>query len=438
MQTPIDKSKYKPTLLANLDNPSESTRENYSNNRVYLSLNPGVNKFRLYPAHPDGGGQRYAEPTEFFYVEAEVDEYENGEKTGQKVIRKKKVFEATTHSAYLKNDPIKEYIKYAEKIVKENISDENVKTSKLQTLAHFQHGLKSQKSYYVYAQRIVNGKLTDFGLLEIKPSLMTRLNQIANTEGVDDVMGIEPFTDIVDGFPILITYNKGADPLKTYSLEIDKTFDKITKKLISYPLSDSDLALFETKESLHSLYRNVYGRRDFEIALEGIQRYDAKHGFGVFEYDEFIEILTNISNSIIDKPVETKTPVVHSNSLSGNITGDTSYASISTPKMTVAAGLPNNNTHNSINERMTVSSGSPNATIYNTPVTETAKATMEATKAFKIPPSSQFTQEPSFDSMGNLVSDEQEVVQQSVVQSPIVSQDTNAKLAALRAKINKS
>lgn len=304
MQT-IDRSKYKSTPLSELEIPSQSTQtNNYQNERNYLQLNPGLNKFRLYPAHADGGGSKFAEPAEFFWIEIEADEYINGQKTGVKILKKKRVFDGLTHSAYLKKDPIREYIKYAEKVIKDTVLDEKEKTDKLGLLAHYQYGLKSQKVYYVYAQRILNGKLGEFGLLEIKPSLMNRLNQIASTEGVDDVLGIEPFTDVNDGFPIAITYNKGGDPRLTYSLELDKAFDRLTKQLITYPFSDQDLMLFESKESLFSLYRNVYKRRDFELAIEGIQRFDAKNGLGVFEYEEFIEILTTISNSIVDEVKE--------------------------------------------------------------------------------------------------------------------------------------
>lgn len=309
MQT-IDRSKYKSTPLSELETPSQSTQtNNYQNERNYLQLNPGLNKFRLYPAHADGGGSKFAEPAEFFWIEIEADEYINGQKTGVKILKKKRVFDGLTHSAYLKKDPIREYIKYAEKVIKDTVLDEKEKTDKLGLLAHYQYGLKSQKVYYVYAQRILNGKLGEFGLLEIKPSLMNRLNQIASVEGVEDVLGIEPYTDVNDGLTIAITYNKGADPVKTYSLEVEKIFDKdpqskTYKQLITYPFSDQDLMLFESKESLFSLYRNVYKRRDFELAIEGIQRFDAKNGLGVFEYEEFIEILTTISNSIVDEVKE--------------------------------------------------------------------------------------------------------------------------------------
>lgn len=379
MQT-IDRSKYKSTLLTELDVPSQGTQtNNYQNERNYLQLNPGLNKFRLYPAHADGGGSKFAEPAEFFWIEIEADEYLNGQKTGARVLKKKRVFDALTHSSYIKKDPIREYIKYAEKVIKDTITDEKEKTDKLGLLAHYQYGLKSQKVYYVYAQRIVNNKLGEFGLLELKPSLMNRLSQIASVEGVEDVLGIEPYTDINDGYPIAITYNKGGDPRLTYSLELDKSFDRVTKQLITYPFSDQDLLLFESKESLYSLYRNVYKRRDFELAIEGIQRFDAKNGFGVFEYEEFIEILTTISNSIVDEVKdEVKQPAQ-------------------------AKKLP--------------------STFVSTPtVSQTNVQTASAINTYSSPKPVEQAQQPVVQSTANST----------------VSNDMSDKLAALRAKLNKS
>ena len=310
MSQQVDRSRYKPTLLSNLEAPITS-QESDRPTRTYLSLNPGLNKFRMYPAHVDGGGQRFAELAEFWYVDHEQDEYVNNVKTGHKIIKKKKVFDAVTHSSYIKKDPIREYMKYAEKTIKENIVDEQEKTQKLGLISHFKTGLKLQRAYMVYAQRIVNGKLDEFGLLELKPGLMNRLNTIASIEGVDDVLGVEPYTDVNEGFPIIINYDKGnSEPAKTYSLELDKSFDRTTRQLINYPLGDDDLARFESRESLYSLYRNVYTRRDFEIALEGIQRYDEKNNIGVFQYEEFLNILQEISSQVdeLEKSRESETP----------------------------------------------------------------------------------------------------------------------------------
>lgn len=411
MQT-IDRSKYKSTPLSELETTTQNTQtNNYQNERNYLQLNPGLNKFRLYPAHADGGGSKFAEPAEFFWIEIEADEYINNQKTGAKILKKKRVFDALTHSAYLKKDPIREYIKYAEKVIKDTIVDEKEKTDKLGLLAHYQYGLKSQKVYYVYAQRIVNGKLGEFGLLEIKPSLMNRLNQIASVEGVEDVLGIEPYTDVNDGFPIAITYNKGGDPRLTYSLELDKSFDRATKQLITYPFSDQDLMLFESKESLFSLYRNVYKRRDFELAVEGIERFDKKNGLGVCDYEEFNEIILDIYKSIVDDVKEdVKKPTINNGDSPTYLGGSN------------VPGLSNSNFG-------TVTQATPSANVsYGTPVTKATKVSPQTT--------SDYTNNHKI---------MQQVAQETTTAQPTTQSTVNStvpmymseKIAALKAKMDK-
>lgn len=302
----IDRSKYKATLINNLEKVSNTNVDKSRPN--YLKIEPGFNKFRIFPVHPESRGKSFAEKIETYFLDVEQDEYLNDEKTGKRIIKRKRVFNATVHSDTLTKDPVEEYKKFAEKIIIENSLNEEEKIKKLENLLKYPNGLNSQRTCYVYASKIEDGKMGDVGLLELKASMMYRINELSAMENSENnPIGLDPFTDPDSGLPVLITYNKGnKDPKKIYSLDILKEFDKSSKMLKEYPISEDKLKDFSEKKDLYSMFRGVYKRRDFEFAINGLENYDKKYNLGVFQYDEFLDILDEISNNLPEEEVKDK------------------------------------------------------------------------------------------------------------------------------------
>lgn len=69
---------------------------------------------------------------------------------------------------------------------------------------------------------------------------------------------------------------------------------------------DSDLEWLEQQRSLAEQYIGSYRRKDFNLALEGLQRFDARNKYGVFDDPEFQKIVEEISGYYpedVDQPM---------------------------------------------------------------------------------------------------------------------------------------
>ncbi|MBJ7436143.1 MAG: hypothetical protein JHC54_10505 [Acinetobacter sp.] len=71
------------------------------------------------------------------------------------------------------------------------------------------------------------------------------------------------------------------------------------------PVPDEWLNELSKQESLEAIYVNTYTRKDFETAVKGLQLFDKKHGYGVFENPKWVEILEEYSNQFDSVEVPT-------------------------------------------------------------------------------------------------------------------------------------
>ena len=307
----IDRSKFKTSSAAAMkqaDQETEAVVKNKENvNADYLKITPGSNKFRIYPYHPDGGGDTFAEAKVIHWLPTEVAERDsnnnvvNDPKTGKPKLKRtsKPIFNSKIHAG-TKKDIVEEYISFAEKIAKETYNDENQRKAFLEPIfgnfAKKVNGITARASWVVYADKIEGTGKKVFGRLEIGKAIKQRLNAIAANESSSEPLGTDPFTDINDGRAIVVIYNKEADkPQDYYITEIDSSFDKVSKMITLYPLTDEDLDKFEKYPSLASMLKNSYKRKDFDNALKGLKMFDDDNELGIFGYDEFLDTADEIS-----------------------------------------------------------------------------------------------------------------------------------------------
>jgi len=314
----FDRSKFKATTSKTLKQKDEETQNlvsNKPNQADYINIPAkdrngkkidGTYTVRIYPFHPDGGGDTFCEVKGVHWLkvmspkrdkDGKIQKDDKGNEI--KELRPKPVFNSKIHGGTPK-DIVEEYIAFAEKVAKENFPTSLDKQKDF--LAPIKggfgtkfDGLLVRQTWVMYADLIGDDGKKTFGRLEVGRAVKQRLNAIAASESPNDPLGTDPFTDIVDGRAVKITYDGNAKKSQDYyTTEIDSTFDKVTKMIKLYPLSDEDLEKFLTYPSLASQFKNVYSKKDFNLAIEGLKNFDDEFKLGIFGYEAFLDIAEEI------------------------------------------------------------------------------------------------------------------------------------------------
>lgn len=286
-----------------------------------LEISIGVNRFRIYPAHPEGGFS-FAEAVSRVFLPAMVQERGDDGKpiqiNGSPKLKKgmKPVFNSKLHGNTPK-DLVEEYYKIGVAIG-EGMKDPEKKKGYLAKLngqysdnAQYRlPGISYKLTYEMYADKLGAGaQVLEFGRLAVSKSVKDKMNQVAAYESSNDPLGMDPYSDPNTGLPVVITKQQQAPkgqpqikPNDMYLATIDKNFDRASKTLIEYPLSDEQLEKFLTFPSLHKLFRGAFKKSDFELQLTGLEMFDADYSMGIFHTDEFLNIAEEISNYYVDEP----------------------------------------------------------------------------------------------------------------------------------------
>jgi hypothetical protein len=120
----------------------------------------------------------------------------------------------------------------------------------------------------------------------------------ASFDTEEDPLAIDPFSDPNEGVPLVIEKSKNEKGKFDYDISDKKntsrtgTYSDFVKQ---FSVSKEQLDNLLELESLTEIYVNIYGRRDFEIALNGLQVFDEKNNINIFSNDEFLSIVENIS-----------------------------------------------------------------------------------------------------------------------------------------------
>lgn len=331
----LDRSKFKATSIAAAQKQDEEIKASLGKNNGgftgYLKLddvgpdpkNRVPNIIRIYPPHPeeDGGGDVFAEPKVTVFLPMMVPERDQQgnemlAKDGRPVLKEgvKSVFNARIHGN-LDYDLVEEYIRIALERLEEakKATTDKAEIAKIsgritQILGDFKSnvkGLKYIQKWALYADKIV-GETKTFGTLEIGPAVKDRLNQIAAAaDSGDKALSTDPFTDIEEGKAVFIYYNKDAKKSSDYyQTEIDPVLvpTQIAGRTYNlprtFPLTDDQLEAFMKVEPLAKRFKGVFSRRDLELQVEGLQYFDNKHGIGLFEDQEFLEVYQLIDEQV--------------------------------------------------------------------------------------------------------------------------------------------
>lgn len=319
----FDRSKFKTTSSQALEKQQKDLAEKRpqrggNNFADYHEIEDGVNRFRIMPFHPDGGGESYAEAKCTSWLQ--VNRPKRGEDgkviEGQFELKQFPLFNAKVHGG-CSNDPVEAYMEFAKKVAIPNFAGDDEDKIKLawsnivgyRDAKGYHPGIKPNDSWVCYAMKQQKDGSWKLGLLEFKKSVKERLTEIAlevtNGESPD------PFTGVEDGYVIKIE-KKGAGLDTKYLVSIDsKMIDRVNSQLHVMPLTDEQLEEFSKLPSLYKKFVNSYKRSDFDMQIEGLKRFDEgltakKLPIEVFALDEFLDEIEKISNEIKEPSEEAK------------------------------------------------------------------------------------------------------------------------------------
>jgi len=240
----------------------------------YLNLEDGKTiKIRIFPAHPGN---------EDFYVAKKC--YWLPFVTNDGEPRRGTVLDSKMHGG-TKYDVVEEYVKYAKK----HVGDDTEKIEALVGTGPKSNSLNPQYTWLCYADRINGDDELRAKVWEFKKMVRDSLNRLAFNEDDDEPIEVDPFTDVDDGLPIVVTYRKNPNKKK------GENFYEVSfpKKVTARPLTDEEIEYFMTLKPIQEVVGR-YGQKDFEKALEGLQNFDEDNEIGLFEEEDWLNHLEEI------------------------------------------------------------------------------------------------------------------------------------------------
>jgi hypothetical protein len=298
----FDRTKFKPTKLADFEKQEEEIKDivgsqyDKRDGMVYHSYKDnGKHTFRLFPAHPDSENQNFLIPKFINPLEVEVDEYDKGEKTGKKTLKRKNIFNAKVHGG-ASIDLVEEYIKMVEKKASEKFKGDQKRIKEYLLPVYGQYvgmnnpgnifGIRLQESYICYANRIERDKEPIFGRLELTKGIRGNLKtQAALLEDEDDPIGTEPYTDVEEGRNLIIFTDSTKKGSERYTISTGQK---------SNSLSDEQLEAFMSVKSLENDYTKCFKRKDLDLQIEGLLIFDDKNRYSICETEDFLELVESL------------------------------------------------------------------------------------------------------------------------------------------------
>lgn len=292
----VDRSKYKKSDSAELQKVTEEMKEReISNSRgSFIKIEPGINVLRIFPAPLKANSSLYLFPkvTSFLpFLEDEVDK--NGNKTGKQVIKRKAIFNAKVHGN-MEHDLVEEYMAAVREKFAESIKDTKELNKKLKVVTDWKTGIKPTSAWVVYAYRKVGEKKV-YGRLQITDGVKKKMDTLCMRQGeAGKAIIVDCFTDIETGKEIQWISNPNDEDPKNKN-QVNVLFDE------NAPLTDEELEMLESWDSLESLYTNCYTHNDFEKELKGLERFDKDNKLGVFDSLAFQSIIDTCKEEVIEK-----------------------------------------------------------------------------------------------------------------------------------------
>lgn len=259
------RSQFKPTSVKSLKKVAEEDEKMLGiSSNEYLQLEDKKTiKIRIFPAHPG---------VESFYVRRKCYWLPFQRNDGE--MGRTSVNDSVIHGGTAM-DLVDEYVKAAKKFVSGD-------SDKLEAITG-RDGLMPNYSWICYADKVQPDTELKAKLWEFRKSVRDALNRLTFTEDDDEAIETDPFTDIDEGLPVMVGYNKTPNRKKGENY-YDVSF---AKKPVPRPLSDAELEYFSKLKPLNEII-GKYTINDFDRALAGLQIFDEENEIGLFDDDDWL------------------------------------------------------------------------------------------------------------------------------------------------------
>lgn len=266
----------------------------------FVSPEDGKNYYRILPAMQ---GSPYV-ALKTAKLDCEVPTYDKDGNVTGKEVKSKNVYCADIHGADILNgmDPIVTYIRYV-RAMAEEIQDKDERASFLAPITGYKTkkgdwiwGIDPMLNYVCYV--LVDGEIQR---LQLRPAWMKEMNNLSVQASEDESLSLDIFSDADSGHPLCI--NKYKENKKT-KFDLSAVFPKKSQSWDDFfeenKVSDAVLEKLAGMDSLEKSYVNVYKKKDWDLALDGLQRFDEANGYNVFSNDEFLNELAEMAELVPD------------------------------------------------------------------------------------------------------------------------------------------
>lgn len=302
----FDRSKFKKQSVEDLDSEvkqaEKTMRKGGKSYTGFATVQKGKNTFRVAPSM----GKAYV-ACKMSKLRVEVPTYdENGNVTG-KEVKDKNIFCADVHGRNLLKgkDPIVLYCDYVRKKASEEYQDDTERRKYLNPIMGYKKGNKfvwGINPTLAYVCYVYQGN-KDFARLQLYGTWMNRIKEISVEQSDDDTVSFDIFSQMEGAYPLVITMGEDDKGKKTYSLSagIPKKGQSWDEFFEETAIPDEDMEYFLNEvPSLEEIYKDSYRAKDFEMALDGLKRFDEENNYDIFSDDEFLNEIEEMAAMLPD------------------------------------------------------------------------------------------------------------------------------------------
>lgn len=290
----FDKSKFKKQSIEDVEaEVKQAEKTMFKGSKSYTgfaTVQKGKNVFRVVPAM----GKAYV-ACKMSKLRVEVPTYdENGKVTG-KEVKDKNIFCADIHGKNLLKgkDPIVLYCDYVRKKASEEYQDDAERRKFLNPIMGYKKGNKfvwGINPSLAYVCYVYQGS-KDFARLQLYGTWMNRIKEISVEMSDDETVSFDIFSQLEGAYPLVITMGEDDKGKKTYSLSagVPKKGQSWDEFFEETAIPDEDMEYFLNEvPTLEEIYKDVYSQKDFNMALDGLKRFDEENGYDIFADDGFL------------------------------------------------------------------------------------------------------------------------------------------------------
>lgn len=290
----FDRSKFKKQSIEDVEaEVKQAEKTMFKGSKSYTGFataQKGKNVFRVVPAI----GKAYV-ACKMSKLRVEVPTYdENGKVTG-KEVKDKNVFCADIHGKNLLKgkDPIVLYCDYVRKKASEEYQDDAERRKFLNPIMGYKKGNKfvwGINPTLAYVCYVYRGS-KDFARLQLYGTWMKRIKEISVEMSDDETVSFDIFSQLEGAYPLVITMGEDDKGKKTYSLSagVPKKGQSWDEFFEETAIPDEDMEYFLNEvPTLEEIYKDVYSQKDFNMALDGLKRFDEENGYDIFADDGFL------------------------------------------------------------------------------------------------------------------------------------------------------